>query len=214
MLPGRVADCSVSDIELVAAHAPMVNLPGHHIACDSGVAKWALVGLPLVLDATIFDSKLLATVLPVIYAARPDTATNDLIAKRTCVLECIDVALLEASAGLAWLRRRAAICCRRCSCTTCLEWTRMVGACLAFSWLRRVGSCLLATRCVRPRDCHSPRRSGSDLLATLCVLRRECRYLLSDCIYDFLLPLLLDAVPEAEQAFVRRQYGDISGCQQ
>ena len=40
------------------------------------------------------------------------------------------------------------------------------------------------------------------MLVTLCVLRRDCRDLLSDCIYDCLLPLLLDAVPEPNQALV------------
>ena len=48
MLSGRVADAAAPDIESVAAHAPMVNLPGHHSACHNGVAEWAPVGHPLV----------------------------------------------------------------------------------------------------------------------------------------------------------------------
>ena len=113
--------------------------------------------------------------------------------------------------------------CRRCSRNTCFLWTRMVRACLAVAWSRRGGSgfratlrvlrrawrCprrgvsdVLGTLCILRRACRSPRRGGSGLLATLCVLRRDCCDLLADCIYDCLLPRLLDAVPEPNQALV------------
>ena len=112
MLSGRVVDAAAPDIELVAAHAPMVDSPGHHIACHNGVAEWALVGHPLLSDATICDSKLLAAVLAVIHQARPDTATNRSIAKRACVLECLAVVLLGAAAPPQgqhpWGRRQGA----------------------------------------------------------------------------------------------------------
>ena len=145
MLSGRVVDAAAPDIELVAAHAPMVDSPGHHIACHNGVAEWVLVGHPLVSDATICDSKLLAAVLAVIHEARPDTAANRSIAKRACVLECLAVVLFEAAAGLAWLRRSTSMWCRRCSRNTCFLWTRMVRACLAVAWSRRGGSGFRAT---------------------------------------------------------------------
>ena len=84
-----IADFAILNIEPAAAHAAMVDLPGHHVAAHFAIAKRALVHHLLCHDASIFDLKSVTTMPAVIYLARTHTAADGSLTKRARVVECV-----------------------------------------------------------------------------------------------------------------------------
>ena len=80
-----IADFAILNIEPAAAHAAMVDLPGHHVAAHFAIAKRALVHHLLCHDASIFDLKSVAAHAAMVDLPGDHVAAHLAIAKRALV---------------------------------------------------------------------------------------------------------------------------------
>ena len=119
----RIGDLAGLYPKLAAAHAAMVDSPRHHVASHCAIAKRAPVHHLLCHDASIFDPKLVAAMLAVIYLARTHTAADGSSTKRTRVVECVIVLVLVlfgAALGVRLVRGARTAGQSRGHCATCV----------------------------------------------------------------------------------------------
>jgi hypothetical protein len=153
----------------------MVDLPSHNAACYNAVAKRAPVRQLLGSDAPIMHAKLVPALVAVIDHARTHAAADGNITKRADVVECAVLVTVRAAVFVRLLSGIGASCCA-CCCFPAVTYARGVAR---FAWqLRHVRFALQGAVCF------------------FC-------YLSPNLLYDRLLALLLDALPQTQHALMR-----------
>jgi len=183
MLSRPLTDLAALDVKAVATHAPMVDLPSHNAACYNAVAKRAPVRLLLGSDAPIVHAKLVSALVAVIDHAGTHAAADGNVTKRTDVVECdgMECAVLVTVKAAVFVRLVSGVgaSCRACCCFPAITYARGVER-----FARQL--------------CHA-----RFALQAVCF----CCYLSPDLLYDRLVALLLDALPQTPHALMR-SYGN------
>ena len=175
MLSRPLADLAALDVKPVATHAPMVDLPSHNAACYNAVAKRAPVRQLLLTDAPVVHSKLVSALVAAIDLAGTHAAVDGNVTKRTDVVECPVLVTVRAAVFVRLLPGVGASCCA-CCCFPAVTYARGVD-----------------------RFARQLRHARLALQGAVCFY---C-YLSPDLLYDRLLVLLLDALPQTHYALMR-----------